>query len=126
MYQLPHAKDEASGLILPFLYLKIGPSILKAQILPSGLKTGIADEVWVTYVDSEVDYLNCLNSQAQRIAISDTNTYWIPVYSDVSKKLILVFSILINDLGDGTECTPSKFADVTELRRSDWYTGVLH
>ncbi|KAK4831032.1 hypothetical protein QYF61_014920 [Mycteria americana] len=54
------------------------------------------------------------DKKAQRVVISGIRSSWRPVTSGVPQELILL-DIFINDLGDETECTLSKFADDTNL-----------
>lgn len=59
-----------------------------------------------------------LNGHAHRVISSGMNSSWKPVTTGVPQWLILsaiLFNIFISQLGDGADCTLSKFADDTEL-----------
>ena len=70
---------------------------------------------------------NWLNCWASSVVNSGTKCSWKPDISGLPHMLalgLLLFSIFINDLDDGTQCTFSQFAD--KMGRSGWYTKSVY
>jgi len=63
---------------------------------------------------------NWLNGRAQGVVICSAESGWRPVTSGVPQCAVLglvLFSLLISGLDEGTECTLTKFGDDAKLGR---------
>ena len=63
---------------------------------------------------------NWLNGRTRRVVISRPEPSWRSVTSGITQRSVLspvLFNFFINDLGEGTECTLTKFGDDAKLGR---------